>query len=107
MRYFGHCARYPPNRWVKFAIAGSIPGWNRGSAKKTWQKSVRRDFGRLNATWCDCHDRIRWRAVPDGKIILSKNGESATQSVQTVHSSRRTHRSEAATKNRSRIIEEV
>jgi len=105
MGYFGHCARYPPDRWVEHAIAGTVVGWNGGSAKKTWQKSVRADFERLNASWYECCDRVTWRAVLDGEIVLTRAEGPTAGSMQTAHSNTRRHRSNKVTQ--VRIIEEV
>ena len=105
MGYFGHCARYPADRWIKFAIAGSVRDCGAGTAKLTWQKSIRADFKRINASWADCMDRCRWAQILAGELVLEKVGEVGSTSMQTNRASARRHRSAAVTN--FRVTEEV
>jgi len=105
MGYFGHCARYPADRWVKFAIAGTVCDSGVGTAKLTWQKSIRADFKKINATWADCADRRRWAQILAGELVLENSGKADSAHMQTSSASARRHRSAAVTN--FRVIEEV
>jgi len=73
LRYIGHIARYPEERWVRLVLNAKVEGYERkqrGAPKKTWLSTISADLKSLHASWEDCMDREHWKGVCSGEIVL-------------------------------------
>ena len=82
LRYIGHIARYPSDRWVRLVLNAELEGYSRGSQKKTWLKTVAADLKSLHASWEDCLDRDRWKNICSGEIVLRAIDQAPTDSLR-------------------------
>jgi len=82
LRYLGHIVRYPSDRWVRLVLNAEFEGYNKGSQKKTWLKTIAADLKSLHASWEDCLDRNRWRDICSGEIVLRAIDQAPTGSMR-------------------------
>jgi len=80
LRYIGHIAGYPEERWGRLGLNAEVEGYERkqrGAPNKSWLSTTNADLKSLHASWEDCVAREQhWRKVCSGEVVLRAIGQA-------------------------------
>ncbi len=92
LRYYGHVARYPAERWIRTTLSIAPDAKRRGRPQETWLKQMEVELGERSLTVEDCENRELWKTVmqiPRIKKKLPKQIASTNSSIARQQGRRR------------------
>ena len=63
LRYYGHVARYPGDRWIRSTLSIEPEAKRRGRPQETWLKQMETELAERGLTPEDCKNRELWKTV--------------------------------------------
>jgi hypothetical protein len=63
LRYYGHVARYPADRWIRSTLSIEPEAKRRGRPQETWLRQMETELAERGLTPEDCKNRELWKTV--------------------------------------------